>query len=718
MFGRTSFPFFRALLFLCAGILCQIFFPFAGMIWLTVSLAGICLFTMAYGLGSESFLRNNHWLFGSLAALIFLALGAWRVFEQTEINQADHLAHFEEEVQAYEALVINEAQEKTNDFRFPVQIRRVRTSKAWQNIEAQVLVYLRKSDSLQVPHYGEVLLVQGSPQVVPPPLNPDMFDFQEYLRQQQIYHQQFIGSAQFKIIAHDPPNYLMALALKLRYYADSQLKKYIPSPKEYALATALVLGLKDYLDNDIKTAYSETGVMHVLAVSGLHVGIVFQILVFLLRKLEKKPHGRWIFTLIVLSVLWLYAMITGLSASVLRAVVMFSILQMARTLERKSNIYNTLSVSAFLLLLYDPYFLLNVGFQLSYLAVIGIVYFYPKLYRFYVPPNRFLKYFWVILCVSVAAQIATMSLGLYYFHQFPVHFLLSNLPVIPLSTGVLIGGLAVIVFGFLEPLGRILGFLLQWTIILMNESIFLIQKMPFSLIEGIDIHWFEALLLYLAIILVCLLFQKRKLVYLASATAVVSVFSIWEIVEYVAQSTQNKAFVFHTPRNSSVGFWDGHYVHWAADSSLYENTFLRKFDFQNYWWKNGAIPATIVHTSAHNSQDLEKFVSYSSTSKSQEKNNKLVFNAFGNYQLFVRNGKKLLWLREYVPIKELPAADYLLISQNALRSLKNMPPKQFGQLIVDGNNSPNTIEKLRHQADSLGIPLHAVSEKGAWIVDF
>ena len=170
---------------------------------------------------------------------------------------------------------------------------------------------------------------------------------------------------------------------------------------------------------------------------------------------------------------------------------MFSFVALAIPAGRRTNIYNTLAASAFFILWYDPFLIMSVGFQLSYIAVLGIVYMQPALYNLWEPTNRLWDEVWKITCVSIAAQLATLPLGLLYFHQFPNYFLLSNLFVIPGSFVVLILGILILVVNVISPIASFLGMLLEWTIKALNVIVFTIEDFPFSLIENVYITTFQ-----------------------------------------------------------------------------------------------------------------------------------------------------------------------------------------------------------------------------------
>jgi competence protein ComEC len=259
-----------------------------------------------------------------------------------------------------------------------LRVSAVRIAGRWQTAVGGIRVSVPGVEGVAVPRYGEVWLVRGQPAPAKAPLNPGEFDYRRYLAYHQIYHQQFIHPDQYRQVTFLPPSYVRAVSLRAARVLDGVFRRYIPTKREYAMASALVLGLKDDIDQETKQAYANTGTTHIMAVSGLQVGLLFGLITWALQRLfGGAPGFRYWSAGVGLAVIWSYTLVTGCSASVLRAAVMFSFIIVARVSERQSRMYNTLAVAAFVLLCYDPYLLADVGFQLSFLAVLSIVYLQP-----------------------------------------------------------------------------------------------------------------------------------------------------------------------------------------------------------------------------------------------------------------------------------------------------------------------------------------------------
>nr|MCU0394028.1 ComEC/Rec2 family competence protein [Thermoflexibacter sp.] len=417
---------------------------------------------------------------------------------------------------------------------------------------------------------------------------------------------------------------------------------------------------------------------------------------------------NWIFLSITLFCLWFYAFITGLSPSVLRAVIMFSMLALANTFQRNTNIYNTIAFSAFLILSYDPYLLFSVSFQLSYLAVLGIIYFYPKLYGMWHIEDTFptmplwlfkpINFIWSVTCVSFAAQIGTFPVGLYYFHQFPVYFPLSNLVVIPLATIIFSGGLLIIILAWIPFVGQSIGWFIERIVWFQNEMLFLIEHLPKSVINGIDISLVENWLIYISIILVAMLFAFRKLSYLVGAFVCIFVIFVVQMQEYIEQRNQSLLYIFNSGKKLNINLLEGVSNTLIADSSLLYNDSQIRNLFYNYWANKGVAPEQVKYLNINDLGDSNFLPIY------QEE----------GLILFIYKGKSILWLKTKIA-NHLPSADYLLISNNAVRNLEKLDFSKFKEIIVDASNSYYNSQKLSLQAQKLGINLYAIHEKGAFI---
>ena len=337
-------------------------------------------------------------------------------------------------------------------------------------------------------------------------LNPNTFDFKNYLEKQNIHFQVFINpSDKIKVIKGDPDFFFSLNAL-----AKEKLNRFVPDPKVSGILKALILGDKTDLDKDIKSVYASVGAMHVLAVSGLHVGIIMLMITFLTKFLEKFKYGPIIQSIIVIAGIWIFAGISGFSVSVCRASLMFSFISIGRIAAKNSSVFNSIAASALILLIINPNALFDVGFQLSYSAVIGILVFQPIIYsKLYVSTALF-DWLWKLTTVSISATLGTLPFTLFYFGFFPLYFMLTNLIVIPLA-GILIGlGLGVVVFSVFPKIAGIVSLIVSKLVGLQNSVLTQIADFNLAKIDFTIDEFQFVIIVFLIIILGFLLTQGVK----------------------------------------------------------------------------------------------------------------------------------------------------------------------------------------------------------------
>ena len=307
-----------------------------------------------------------------------------------------------------------------------MEIVAIKDSNEWHHPKGKMILYFEKdSASVSSLSYGDYFYVYGKPNRVKAPSNPGEFDYKRFLERKGIYHQLYLASDRWIEIDKQKENPIYRFALNCRAYLLDILQEKGLKGAEYAVASAILLGYSDKIDAKLLQEYSGAGAMHILCVSGLHVGIVYVVFSMLLFFLGKTDRSRFLKSMLLILLIWSYAVLTGLSPSVMRASAMFSLVAIGQNMRRDTNIFNTLSASAFILMLIDPLIILNLGFQLSYSAVLGIVLLQPPIYRIFTIKSKILDKIWTIIAVSIAAQIGTLPITLYYFHQFPNYFFLS-----------------------------------------------------------------------------------------------------------------------------------------------------------------------------------------------------------------------------------------------------------------------------------------------------
>ncbi|WP_181256189.1 ComEC/Rec2 family competence protein [Aurantibacter aestuarii] len=377
-------------------------------------------------------------LFTGIAFLLFISIGALNYTLQTA---SKHHSHYSSKSNSESSFKILRITQKLKDNKFYSKYYADVLSMDEKETSGTVLIQLKK-DSVKPLVTDAVVITKSAFSDIQSAVNPGQFDYKTYLKNKGVYHQMYLENSNYKVLTQETTTF-NGLNGRLIQTINSKLKNYRFSPDELAIINALVLGQKQDISSEIYDSYTDSGAIHILAVSGLHVGIILLIITFILKPLKQIKHGNLIVILCSIILLWLYAFLTGFSPSVIRATAMFTLVSIAINLKRKTNTYNTLIGSILIILIFQPQFLFDVGFQLSYVAVFSIVAFQPLIANLWHPKYKLTNLYWQTFTVTLSAQFGIIPLSVYYFHQIPGLFWLSNLIIIPLLP--LILGLAILV---------------------------------------------------------------------------------------------------------------------------------------------------------------------------------------------------------------------------------------------------------------------------------
>jgi competence protein ComEC len=386
-------------------------------------------------------------------------------------------------------------------------------SQRWRRCSEQAIVYLGKDAAIKL-DAGDVLLCATSFNTISPPQNPQEFDYKNYLERRQIYNTAFINHKEIVKIDSVKITPYQKFILMLQQSACRILQNSKLGNEELSVALALLTGNKELIDDDLRQSYIASGTVHLLAISGLHVGIIYMVLNFLLQFMNRSRRLAVIRGMIILIILWIYASVAGMASSIVRASIMFSIFVVSEILNRPKNTYNNIAFSCFIICLFNPYAIFDVGFQLSYLAVLGIVYFQPKFIKLIPCRNVFVKAIVECLSVTVAAQLATLPVILYLFKTFPAYFMCANLILVPFVSIVMYIGLMVLALSWNVWLLALSSTILDLCIKFMNLTVKFFHSLPFSTLDGININGIQCFLLVAAILMLAFLFAFRRRMFL------------------------------------------------------------------------------------------------------------------------------------------------------------------------------------------------------------
>jgi len=409
-----------------------------------------------------------------------------------------------------------------------------------------VLAYFEKSEAIGNAEPGTVVWFRGKPELLQKTGNPYDFDYQTFAIRNRIGHRVYLKAENFHILKAEKSINILEQSLIIRDRLLKIVENCGLKGEVFHLVSSISLGAREELEPETAQSFAKTGVTHVLAVSGMNVAIIFVVLDLMLRFLKRKRGGIFLYALIILAAVWGYALVTGMSASVIRAAAMFTFIVIGKNMSRQPNIYNTLAASAFVIICFNPSLIYDVGFQLSYAAVFSIVYFHPPIYgllyfKYWIP-----KQIWGMLSVSVAAQIGTIPFLLHYFHQFPTWFLLANLMVIPLVSVIMYLTCIVFVVAPIVPyLGIMMTRVLDWAGQAMLFSVHFVEALPYSVLDGLYPSDLTLFLVVLLAILVSLFIIYKSRTALTCALASMIILLIFNNISTYKQLSLKEVVVFN-----------------------------------------------------------------------------------------------------------------------------------------------------------------------------
>jgi competence protein ComEC len=512
-------------------------------------------------------------------------------------------------------------------------------------------------------------------------LNPNQFDYGNYLNNKSIFGQIYTNANSIKVSDKIDKN-IWYYSDRIRNNIISNLQKNNFSKDELQVVNALILGQQQNISKEILKDYQYAGAIHILSVSGLHIGFILLFITFLLKPLPKNKFGNTIRLFSIVISLWGFAILAGLSPSVIRSVTMFSFVAMGMYLKRNTNIFHTLLVSMFLILFFQPSFLFDVGFQLSYLSLFFILWLQPIISNLWMPKNKITTYFWDILTVSFAAQIGAFPLSVYYFHQFPGLFFITNLIIIPFLILIMGLGVVVMVMATFDFVPMLTMKSLEFCIYYLNKIINWVASFEQFIIKDISINWQTLICLYILIIAFVILFKKPTFPRIVFALISILLFQSTLLITRWKIQNQKEFIVFNSWKNTLITERNGDevtvYGNERTIDKLASNTVLKSYLIAN----NSSI------TGINKMQNLYYF------------NDKkiMVIDSFGIYS------------KEINP-------DIIILRQTPKINLERLIQVNHPKLIVaDASNFKITIQLWKSICMKKKIPFHATAEKGFYKV--
>lgn len=626
---------------------------------------------------------------GPVGLALLVVLGSILVFVRSERHNPAHIRN-QPGFGGYVATICS-APVKGRSWQYDCIVESVCINGVWSKASGRVRLSTTRTDSLPPYFYGDVLLIAGMPVSTPQAANPHSFDYSKFLAREQIYHQQRIDPDHVITLGQRPPNRFFQIALALRAWCVDRIRKFVPDVASQSFVIALVLGLREDLDPELLSAYSDTGSMHVLAVSGLHVGVLYGILVASAGLVRNARLRKWIMPFLILVTLWMYAAVTGFSPSVLRAVTMLTFFVIAPPLRRRPNPVNTLFAASFVLLVFDPFLVYKVGFQLSFMAVLCILTLYRPLSELIQPRWWITRKIWQMTAVSLAAQAGTALLGVYYFHQFPISFLVANLLVIPGSFLVLVAGLLLLAVGGIPVLGSLLGWLLHGIVSGMNMGVDGIAAVPYSVWKGLYLTDVELLLSFAMLIAIICFLITRRMLWLGVCLIMCFAFSAERMFLIHKASYTSRFTVYSIHEHTAIDWTNGGRTFYWRDAAL------------------DSLPDLIrYHVEPNRLANLV-------ASEEPVSGQPFVRHFPGCCLVLWQNRSVLLILdKDFSFTSEFPV-DYAVVTNNAVLHVHEVEGKaRFGTLVIDSSNSWWVSNRLLTESERKKWAVHSVRRDGCF----
>ena len=662
---------FHFLLFLIAGICCQFYTDY----WNYGIVISACILIF---LSLTAYWQRKTLFFVFITWITFFLTGMILVYENDATNHTNYFEKYLKNTSKV-ILAIDKVLKPGNyHHKYVADVVQLDSKKT----TGHVLLNIEKDSTSLLFHTGDLVFLKNKFQDIKSSLNPHQFNYKHYLKKQGINQQVYITHQEILLLDESKVS-LLRFIDAFRVKIQKSLRRYHFTDDELAVMNALLLGQRQEISKQLSDNYSKAGAIHILAVSGLHVGVILLILSLILKPLERVNNGKLIKLVLVILSLWFFAILAGLSASVIRAVTMFSAIALGQFFNKRNAVEHSLIFSMFIILLWKPLFLFDVGFQLSYTAVFGIIWIQPVLYQLWKPNFFIVDKGWQLITVSVAAQLGVLPISLFYFHQFPALFFISNLIIIPFL-GVILGlGLVVLVLSYMSILPLFLEGFYGGIISILNKVVAFVARQESFLFSEISFSALKMIFSYLLIISGFQLFlklnTKRCFLFFGSILA----FQCVLILEKYTIAQKSEFIVFHKSKNSIIGIRKG------SSFELYHSMDSLQISSQKLLI-NYKVGENITSQNYHKLSNLMYY----------DKQVVLIIDKDGLYDIKELNNPIVL-LRQSPKI-------------NLQRLVKKLKP---AIIIADGSNYKSYIENWNTTCKNLKTPFWTTYNQGAYVLN-
>jgi len=536
-------------------------------------------------------------------------------------------------------------------------------------------IYVYATTNINQLKPGDVFITSKSPAQIQSIQSPGGFDFAAFAKSAGIKHTLFINNAEEVIKLGHHQNIVRILLKNTRKWIINTIQTHIKDPVESGLTEALLIGYKEDLDPQLQEQYTKTGVSHIIAVSGMHLGLIFYVLHAILSLVASRNTSRYMSFSIILPLLWIFAFVTGASASVMRSVLVFTLLLLGNLFRKRTGSINVLLASAFFLLVIHPSIIKDIGFQLSYAAVLSILIYEPLISKWVFTNNKALTYLWNMVSITLAAQILTTPIVLFHFKQFPLLFLITNMLAVPLSSIVLLMAIALCLASCLLLPTANLAMAIHFCLFMMNTYIEKIASIHFNTIQTSTSLSISVCLYALIITLTVAALYRNSISILAVLLSLNALFSIYAIEQY--QLLKMKQLLFLNFKGETCII----HQHGKNAVVLASSSFLNNRQQLNKQLKSFRNILGIEHWQLQPLQNQPTLIEYTT----QGKSNRFIHMSYLTHTIS--------------NLKQLPVA----LTDSVL-------------LLADGSNKLWKIRQWEKQAQELHLRLHSIPEKGAFII--
>lgn len=682
-------PMLRLLLPLIVGILLQYYFNIDWKI-MTVILLAATFILLSFNFLKSAAKFKYGWLMGMSISLFFMVLGGGLSYLKNTVHDEkcilnNYKTNAEVLVTIQEPLV-----EKVRSFKALAKAETI-LHPSLKTVTGNILLYFKKDSTTPALHYGSKIIIHKPMQAITNSGNPAAFNYKRFCLFQAIYYQAFLTKKDYQILLSENKFFFDDWLLQTRIYVLAVLRKNITNPDALSIAEALLIGYRDDLDKDLVQAYSNTGVVHIIAISGLHIALIYGLIIFLFKPFKPSQFIKWIKPFVVLLIIWGFTFVAGAVPSILRSAVMFTFIVLGESFGKRINIYNNLAASAFTILLFNPFSLWDVGFQLSYAAVLSIVIFSKHINNWIYFKNKILKYIWELSSVTLSAQILTLPIILFYFHQFPGLFLFTNLVAVPLSGLILYIEILLLIISPFSSIaiyvGNATGLVIDW----MNQFILRINNIPNATWQSLQINIPQTIFLYFILIGFAYWLMWKKINALLFALSFLLLFFVIRSFDFLQRNHQQKLIIYNVPQHKAMDLIDGRNYQFVGDSLLLQDGFLQNFHLK---------PSRILHRITATNQLTT--INYSNG-------------------LICSSNKKIILIDDSINISVVDKkikVDAIIISKNPKLDVTQLAQAfDCNQYIFDASNPLWKINQWKKDCENLHLRHYSIPEQGAFVME-